>query len=138
MTSQRCLVFAPMVSPNPRPSPANPLECAVTQAQLCNSIRMNTCKTPRKHHKIRHFKSCTCNTYANRLCKPFRINRCTKHRGVGVFPVEIPTRFPGLGVQTFKRSDYSDLSTVNFRLSTINSPLCETPAFARRASHEAS
>ncbi len=69
--------------PNPRPSPANRLECPLTQTQLCNSFRMSTCKTPRNHRKRRHFKSCSCNTYARQLHNPFRMNRCTKTGGGG-------------------------------------------------------
>ncbi len=81
MKSRTSLRLACRVAPRLRPSSVSSLECAVAQARLCNSVRINTYKTPRNIHKTPSFKPCICNTYANERRNPFRMNRCTKHGG---------------------------------------------------------
>ncbi len=66
-----------------RPSSVSPLESTLVRTHVCNSLRINTYKTPRNIHKTRSFKLCICNTYANERRNPFGMNRCTKHRGGG-------------------------------------------------------
>ncbi len=112
--------------PNPRPSPANPLECALTQTQLRNPIRINTYRTQPNDRKTRSFKPCPCNTYAPQPCNPFRCNTCIKHRGGGTACGKLLRR-NGSG------SRPPDL------LTSLPLPLslCETPAFARPACRQA-
>ncbi len=131
MKSRTSLRLACRVAPRLRPSSVRSLECAVTKARLCNSVRINTYKTPRNIHKIPSFKPCICNTYANERRNPFGMNRCTKHGGWGapvlLFPDRSPRRHtgaasaPGPPITSFEfRISSFVRSAMDHRLSTMD------------------
>ncbi len=114
---------APALDQNLPPKPTSSLECAVAPAQVCDPLRMNTCRTQRKNQKTRSFKSCICNTYTPQLCKPFRFNTCKKHGGWGgptcgkpPHPARRALCVPAPGMRT--PEERSDEGSLAHRLST--------------------